>query len=155
MKKKVPKYFILDVDGVMTDGTFLYSEKGKIFKRFGPHDSDGLKIISKYLNVMFVSSDKRGFKISKKRITDDMGYKIKLVLQENRLKFIRDNFGLKNVVYMGDGIFDAPILKKVLFGIAPQNSRIEAKKMANFITPSNAANGAVLDACLKILNKFF
>ena len=155
MTKKIPKYLILDVDGVMTDGTFFYSEKGKLFKKFGPHDSDGLKMISKYLSIIFISSDKRGFKISKKRITDDMGYKLVLVSQEKRLKYIKDKFGLNNVVYIGDGIFDAPILKKVLFGIAPKNSRIEARKMANFITPSIAANGAVLDACLKIISKYF
>ena len=40
--KMKPKYFILDVDGVMTTGQFMYSKNGKIFKVFGPHDSDGL-----------------------------------------------------------------------------------------------------------------
>ena len=76
MKKKIPNYFILDVDGVMTDGRFLYSEKGKVFKTFGPHDSDGLNILKKYLKFFFISSDKRGFKITRKRIVDDMGYEL-------------------------------------------------------------------------------
>ena len=26
--------FVLDVDGVLTDGTFLYSENGKVLKSF-------------------------------------------------------------------------------------------------------------------------
>ena len=56
---------------------------------------------------------------------------------------------------MGDGIFDAPIIKKVLFGIAPKNARVEAIKVADFVTPNISANGAVLDACLKIKKKFF
>ena len=30
-----PKIFLLDVDGVMTNGQFLYSSKGKSFKIFG------------------------------------------------------------------------------------------------------------------------
>ena len=34
--------FLLDVDGVMTTGQFLYSKDGKDYKVFGPHDSDGL-----------------------------------------------------------------------------------------------------------------
>ena len=38
-KKKLN--LIIDIDGVMTTGQFLYSEKGKAFKVFGPHDSDG------------------------------------------------------------------------------------------------------------------
>ena len=38
---------MLDVDGVMTTGQFIYSDKGKQYKIFGPHDSDGLKLIKK------------------------------------------------------------------------------------------------------------
>ena len=34
-KKFIPKEFILDVDGVMTTGNFIYSEKGKVMKIFG------------------------------------------------------------------------------------------------------------------------
>ena len=56
--------FILDVDGVMTTGQFLYNEDGKAFKIFGPDDSDGLNLISDHINIHFVSADKKGFKIS-------------------------------------------------------------------------------------------
>ena len=34
----VPKVFILDVDGVLTDGCFYYSIDGKVLKKFGPDD---------------------------------------------------------------------------------------------------------------------
>ena len=48
----------------------------------------------------------------------------------------------------------AKILKDCRFGITPNNARIEAKKSANYITPSKSAEGAVLDAALKILKVF-
>ena len=51
---------IIDVDGVMTTGQFLYSSKGKEYKIFGPHDTDGLKIIKDKINIVFISADKRG-----------------------------------------------------------------------------------------------
>ena len=38
----MPKYFILDVDGVFTDGKFLYTKDGKVMKIFGPEDNDAL-----------------------------------------------------------------------------------------------------------------
>ena len=69
-----PKNFIIDVDGVMTDGKFHYSNQKKIFKVFGADDNEGLKILSKYLNIYFITSDRRGYKISKRRITEDMNY---------------------------------------------------------------------------------
>jgi 3-deoxy-D-manno-octulosonate 8-phosphate phosphatase (KDO 8-P phosphatase) len=148
MKNKI-KYFIIDVDGVMTTGKFFYSSKGKELKEFGPHDSDGLKLIDKFIKILFVTADKRGFLISKKRIVDDLGYSLKLLTENNRYEFIK-KIGFKNVIYMGDGYYDSKILGKVYFGIAPKNARIEAKKKANYITPNNAGNGAVMDACLKI-----
>ena len=152
---ELPKYLILDIDGVMTTGQFIYSNKGKIFKIFGAHDSDGLKLIKNYLKIYFITADKRGFSISKKRITDDMGYKILITSEEERYNFLEKKFGLKNIIFIGDGIHDAKVLKKCKYGIAPQNARIEAKKSSQYITNSVSGEGAVLDACLHIKKKFF
>tara|TARA_B100000989_G_scaffold259799_1_gene210131 strand:+ start:76 stop:510 length:435 start_codon:yes stop_codon:yes gene_type:complete len=139
----------------MTTGQFIYSSRGKQFKIFGPHDSDGLKLLKNRLNIIFISADKRGFSISKKRIKDHMGYNINLVSEEDRYQFLSKKFGIKNIIYMGDGIYDANILKDCFYGIAPKNARIEAKKSSNYITKSKSAEGAVLDACLHIKKKFF
>jgi 3-deoxy-D-manno-octulosonate 8-phosphate phosphatase (KDO 8-P phosphatase) len=147
-------FFILDVDGVMTTGQFIYSNKGKIAKIFGPHDSDGLKLIRQKFEIEFLTADKRGFSISKKRIYTDLGYKIHLVTEEKRLEFIKKKYGLRNVIYMGDGIFDAKIFKCVHYSIAPKNARIEAKKLAKFITKNKSGEGAVLDACIHLNKKF-
>ena len=46
--------FVLDVDGVMTTGQFLYDSKGKAYKIFGPHDADGLKLIRDKVNIYFI-----------------------------------------------------------------------------------------------------
>ena len=67
-----PSLFVLDVDGVLSSGQFLYDSNGKQYKIFGPHDNDGLKLISKYIKIRFISADTRGFEISKKRV-EDMG----------------------------------------------------------------------------------
>ena len=56
MKKKIPNYFIIDVDGVMTTGIQGYSSKGKILKFFGAHDNDGLKKLKKYININFITA---------------------------------------------------------------------------------------------------
>jgi 3-deoxy-D-manno-octulosonate 8-phosphate phosphatase (KDO 8-P phosphatase) len=153
MKNK-PKLLIIDVDGVMTTGQFLYSVKGKEYKIFGPHDTDGLNIIKKHIKILFVSADKKGFKISSKRIKDDLGYDIRYVHHEKRYDFIK-KIGFTNVIYIGDGYHDAKILKAVAFGISPKNARIEARKASNYTTPTNSGEGAILDASLKIKNKFF
>lgn len=154
IKSNIPTYLILDVDGVMTTGKFIYSEKGKKYKIFGAHDSDGLKIIKKFLKILFITADKRGYAISKKRISEDLGYKLKFVSAETRYDFVK-KIGFKKVIYIGDGYFDKEILKKCFYGISPKNARIEAKKNSYYVTPSSSGEGAVLDACLKIKSKFF
>ena len=145
MKKNKPKIFILDVDGVMTDGKFYYSEKGKQLKVFGPDDNDALKILNKYVKIIFVTGDIRGFKISKKRISD-MGFKLILVSTVKRLDWIKENYNLKEVIYMGDGIFDTLIMKEVFFSIAPQNADINCKKSANYVTKRSGGDRAVSEA---------
>ena len=149
MKKKLQ--LIIDVDGVLTDGSFIYDNKGKIFKKFGPHDSDGIKIIKKFIDVFLISADKRGYDISKKR-AKDIGLKIFYVPEENRYNFF-ENIGFKQCIFIGDGHYDAEILKKVYYGIAPQNAVKKCKKNSNYVTKVNGGNGAVYEACLHIMKK--
>ena len=146
--------FVLDVDGVMTTGQFLYSSEGKMYKVFGPHDADGLKLIKDKVDIKFITADKRGFSISEKRV-NDMGYDIELVTEQDRYSFIEEHFSFDNTIYIGDGIFDARIIKDCKFGIAPANARVEAKNIADYVTPSKSGEGAVCDACIEINRRFF
>ncbi len=152
MKKSV---FLLDVDGVLNTGQFLYSAEGKAFKIFGPHDNDGLKLLGGKVTIRFITADKRGFPITKKRVVDDMGYELELVSENNRYEYAKRNYDLNNLIYMGDSYHDAKILKACKFGIAPASARKEARESADFVTESKAGEGAVLDACLEILRRFF
>ena len=147
--------FVLDVDGVMNTGQFLYSAEGKAFKIFGPHDRDGLKLLRDKVEIRFITADKKGLPITKKRIVDDMGCKLDVVPEEERDEYFSKNYRMENLIYMGDGFHDAKILKACKFGIAPASARKEAKQAADFVTESKAGEGAVLDACLKILEVFF
>jgi len=149
------KVFILDVDGVLTNGQFLYSEKGKIIKVFGPDDNDGLSLLKPYINIHFITGDKKGFKISEKRIVKDMKFKLDLVSTIQRIDWIKEKFDPKKVIYMGDGIFDHYVMQQVGYSISPQNGDPNAKKYANYITKRSGADRAVAEACLHILEKFF
>ena len=152
MKKLI---LLLDVDGVMTTGQFLYSQGGKEYKVFGPHDNDGLKLIKDKVTIKFITADKIGFQITKKRIVDDMGFELKLVSEQDRYEYIEEKYGFQNLIYMGDGYHDVKTLKASMFGIAPKNARKEARAASDYVTESNSGEGAVLDACLEIIRKYF
>ena len=146
--------FVLDVDGVLTNGKFLYSQDGKLMKEFGAHDAYSLKKISSSLNIQFISADKRGFSISEKRITD-MGFKLTLVSEDERFSYIKERFSLENLIYMGDGDADAKVLKDSFIGIAPKNSRPSALNAADYVTELAGGNGAVAEACDYLEQKLF
>lgn len=152
---KKPVAFIIDVDGVMSTGQFLYSHEGKIMKVFGPDDNDGLSLLKPYLEIHFVTGDKKGFAISKKRIIDDMKFPLDLVSTIKRVAWIAKLYPLDRVIYMGDGIFDHYVMKKVFYAIAPANADKLAKENADFVTGNSGGNRAVAEACLHVLETFF
>jgi 3-deoxy-D-manno-octulosonate 8-phosphate phosphatase (KDO 8-P phosphatase) len=155
VKIKIPTVFILDVDGVMTTGQFLYSADGKVMKVFGADDNDGLSLLKNHIKIQFVTGDKKGFPISKKRIVDDMGFDLEIVSTIRRVEWIAERYSLDSVIYMGDGIFDHYVMSKVGYSIAPANSDKNAKACASFITERSGGDRAVAEACLHILERFF
>ena len=146
-------FFCLDVDGVLTDGTFLYSETGKAYKRFGPEDSDALQVLRRFIKVEFVTADRRGYKISQSRIERDMGFPIHLIGSSERLEWISGNSDLDRTAYMGDSFVDIPILSAVGIGIAPSNSSPHVHRAADFVTSSSGGRGAVAEACFFLADK--
>lgn len=150
-----PRVLILDVDGVLTTGQFLYSVRGKEFKVFGPDDNDGLSLLKDRLEVRFVTGDKKGLEISRKRIVEDMGYPLDLVSTVRRIEWIAERYPLEAVIYMGDGIFDHYVMRKVGYAIAPGNADPLAKAAAHHVTRRHGGDRAVAEACLHILERFF
>ena len=149
------KVFILDVDGVMTTGHFLYSKDGKQMKIFGPDDNDGLGLLRPHIQIRFVTGDKKGFPITNKRIKDDMKYELDLISTIKRIEWIKEHYNPKEVIYMGDGIFDHYVMKEVGYSIAPFNSDRVAKEQADYVTERSGGDRAVAEACLHVMQKFF
>ena len=141
------KVFYLDVDGVLTDGTFTYDSTGKSHKTFGADDSDALGFLGKYIQIEFISADHRGIDISRARVERDMGFTLHLVPSVERLEWLSARHDLNDIIYMGDGFVDAPILSRVSVGISPRNASPLAQRAADFVTEATGAHGAVAEAC--------
>ncbi len=151
----IPKNFILDVDGVFTDGKFYYTTDGKIMKKFGPEDNDGLSLLKGKLHIHAISGDKNGFAITQKRIADDMKIPLDMVSTFQRIEWIKERFNPSETIYMGDGIYDPLVFKEVGYSIAPANAFYTTKSKADFVTNAKGGEGAVAEACIHILEKFF
>jgi len=153
MNKKV---VISDVDGCLTDGRYIYTADGKVAKVFGPHDNDGVKLLkANGFDVVFISADKRGFPITKKRI-EDMKCLIFNVSEADRVQWVDDYVktnGYEFSVFFGDGISDVPVKDVVTYFASPANARKEAKSAADFVTESIGGQGAFLDLAQWLLDE--
>jgi 3-deoxy-D-manno-octulosonate 8-phosphate phosphatase (KDO 8-P phosphatase) len=149
------KVFVGDVDGVLTTGHFVYSADGKTHKLFGPDDHDALKLLAHHVEVRFVSGDRNGFSISRRRVVDDMGFALDLVGTTTRVEWLADRYALSDVIYMGDGIFDHMVFSKVGYSIAPSNADPLARATAAYVTQRAGGDRAVAEACIHVLDRFF
>ena len=147
------KRLVTDIDGVMTDGGFYYTQDGKVMKKFGPHDNDGIKMLAAAgIKTYAITADKRGFLITEKRL-NDMNVPIKLVSEAERLDYIQSEFGFEGTAFVGDGWHDAESLQQCELGFAPYNATDRAKHYADHIVPCNGGEGVLLHVALTILNR--
>jgi YrbI family 3-deoxy-D-manno-octulosonate 8-phosphate phosphatase len=132
------------VDGVLTDGRYLYDLNGKQYKQFGPHDADAVKFFREMdVEVYAISADKRGFAITLKRL-EDMDVEIAYVSEETRLTYIQEKASKGRVAFVGDGYFDIPALKAACIGYAPNNALTVVKNNADVVLPVSGGEGVLL-----------
>jgi len=153
--KDSPRIFIIDVDGVMTDGKIYCTTRGKFMKVFGPDDHDAISLLKNYIEILFVSGDHRGFKITERRIVKEMKMPLANVSTIKRLEWIKARWNPRDVIYMGDGIFDKYVFQGVGYSIATSDADMDAKRYADYVTKRRGGDRAVAEACLHILRKFF
>ena len=139
-----PLLIIVDVDGVLTDGNFLYSTHGKEFKRFGAYDSDGLKLLEKFCEITFISADQRGFEISNRRITD-MGATLHLVSAEARARYV-ENLAERNfVIFVADSFTDIDAMQFADLSIVPISGHRIARDLASYVLETKGGDGVLAE----------
>ena len=143
----------MDVDGVLNDGMLYWGVDGKPFKAFGNYDHDGLKMLRKHLEIEFVSADEVGWPITESRIIEHMKFPCTMVKEKDRLDFVLNKGNPEETIFMGDGPFDAKIFPHVGLSIAPAQAWRTAISNATYVTPREGGKGAVMDACVYIMDK--
>lgn len=153
-KAKRIKVFIVDIDGVMTDGRIIYSGYGDELRFFDVQDGLGITLLNKAgIKTVIVTAGKS--KIVKHRARDLKvtctyhGFMDKIDAFNHLLK--RFKVTPEEVCFIGDDIIDIPILKRVGFAVAVSNAVDAAKKNAHHITANKGGRGAVREICDLIL----
>jgi len=154
-KLKKIKMLLLDVDGVLTDGSITYDSEGNNLLTFNVQDGFGITHAMKNgLNVGIITG--RKCDAVKHRIKD-LGIKefhwgaIDKVTPYEQVKK-KYNLTDEEIAYIGDDILDIPVLQKVGFAVIPKNARKETRKYAHYVTDVKGGNGAVREVIDMIMN---
>lgn len=140
---------VLDVDGVLTDGSIWVGPDGSETKRFNVRDGLGMKVWMKLGYPLAIISGR--FSEAVVHRMRELG--VELVYQDVRDKVkalhnLRDRTGLSPSVmaYIGDDWPDVPVLRRVGYPITVPEADRAVKSLAAYVTGRPGGQGAVRDA---------
>jgi 3-deoxy-D-manno-octulosonate 8-phosphate phosphatase (KDO 8-P phosphatase) len=136
----------LDVDGVLTDGTFLWSTNGEELKRFSFLDVMGISRARRTGTVFALISGEDSPLVT--RFAGKVGIEDVFVGCKDKAAALqvfadRHAFALETICFIGDDINDLPAMRIAGFAAAPANCHPTVKAQAALITRSVGGNGAV------------
>jgi 3-deoxy-D-manno-octulosonate 8-phosphate phosphatase (KDO 8-P phosphatase) len=147
---------ILDVDGVLTDGTLFIHSDGSESKCFNTLDGHGIKMWQRAgLKVALLSgrasepTRRRAEQLKIEHVFEDCHDKLP-TLQKFLAKL---GLSPEAVAYIGDDLTDLPVMRFVGFGVAVANAVDEVKKYADYVTIHRGGSGAVREVIEYILKK--
>ena len=152
--------FILDVDGVLTNGKILVTSKGKMLREMNTKDGFIIKYaLDKGFKIFIISG---GTNKGVKERLKDLGIE-EIFLGEHTKKDTYDklikkyNLKKNEIVYMGDDIPDIPVMKKIGVPCCPYDAVPDVKQISIYISKKNGGQGCVRDIIeqtLRVQNKW-
>jgi len=145
-KMRAIKLIVLDVDGVLTDGSIIYGGGDLEIKTFNVQDGFGITL-AQHAGLKFG--------ILTGRVSDTVARRVKELhfdyyesghfYKRDALMGMISEAGLTRdaVLYMGDDILDLVCQPYVGLFVAPRNARERVKSSADWVTKASGGQGAV------------
>ena len=149
------KLLILDVDGVLTDGSIILDNRGNEFKAFHVRDGHGIKMLIR-AGIPAAIITGRQSKVVERRAKElgITGVYQKCYNKTEAYERIKSKFSLRDneIACIGDDIVDLPLLKRAGLSFAVADSPDEVKSHASAVTKNRGGRAAareVTDIILK------
>ncbi len=150
------KYFIIDVDGTMTDGGLYYDEHGNETKKFCTKDAAGFFTAHKAgMKIMVLTG--RECAATTRRMTE---MKVEYLYQnvKDKAGFLKNfmeehDWTKEQIGYIGDDLNDLLPMQLTGFVGCPQDSCTEIKEIADYVSPVKGGYGAVRDVIEYVLRE--
>jgi 3-deoxy-D-manno-octulosonate 8-phosphate phosphatase (KDO 8-P phosphatase) len=154
VRAKKVRLLLLDVDGVLTDGTIIYTQGGGESKGFNTQDGFGLRMLQDAgVEVGLITA--RSSEAVSRRAADlgfahlYQGQRDKVAAYEEIVR--KSGLTRSQTAYMGDDLMDLPLLLQVGCSFAPANAVAEVRQRVDYTTERSGGRGAVREVCDLIL----
>lgn len=148
------KAFVLDVDGVLTDGMLMLLDDGQMCRRMNIKDGYAIQLaVKKGYHVLVISggsSDAVKLRLQKLGVS---AIHMQVTDKQQLLKRYVASNGLawNEVLYMGDDIPDLASMKLAGLPCCPADAVAEIRELSAYISPVNGGLGCVRDVIEKVL----
>ena len=148
------KAVVMDVDGVLTDGSLTFGENGEEYKTFNAKDGQGIVMLNKTGFVTAIITARKNPTVRHR--FNNLGMTKLFEGCKNKIEALKElaeeyDFGLNEIAYMGDDLPDICVLKEVGLPCAPNDAADEVLEHAVFVSSKNGGRGAVREMCNLIL----
>jgi len=153
-KLKKIKLLLLDVDGVLTDGSIIYNDSGEEIKVFNVRDGLGIRLlIEAGIQVCIITGRK----------SDALQHRCKNLGIDHIFQGVRDKGSLLDLIFkqtgatsdetafIGDDLLDLSIMNLVETPIAVSDAHDSVIKKASIVTTAKGGKGAVREISEAIL----
>lgn len=140
------RLLVLDVDGVLTDGSLTYGPEGESTKTFHVRDGLGIRLLGhEGIDVAVLSARKSPALLARCR---DLWIPHVLAGRDDKLRALRElleatGIAAERVAHVGDDILDLPVMRHVGLGIAVRDAHPLVLAEAAWITDLPGGRGAV------------
>ena len=148
------RLLVLDVDGVLTDGTLRYSATGESEKVFHVRDGHGIKALARAGVTIAVISGRDSAAVAR-RCTDlgiselQQGVADKVAAFASLIAKL--GIAASACAAIGDDTPDVPLLERVGLAIAVADAHLDARRVAHRRTRLPGGRGAVREICDALL----
>ena len=144
------KLVIFDVDGVLTDGSLYLTDGGEEIKAFHSQDGLGMKLLMQTGVQIGIITARQSNLVAKRMAS--LGITHVYQGQSDKMRCYEDvckKLGIDDnrIAYVGDDLFDLPLIRRVQLGIAVANAYPFVKKHADFVTQKQGGQGAAREVC--------
>jgi 3-deoxy-D-manno-octulosonate 8-phosphate phosphatase (KDO 8-P phosphatase) len=140
------KAFLLDVDGVLTDSAIRLTADGLQHKVFTMMDTDSIRA-AQDIGVRFgiITGGTSALVIQRAKELNIHDIYHGVYDKGESYEDFKQLYELEDeqIAFMGDGVFDIPVLRQVGFAATPANAHASAKMAAHFVSRFRGGEGAV------------